>query len=50
MEGLYAIFVTPQPLTEPGCVGYVLAGSLREARHRAAHVIRIGFEIRVVPL
>lgn len=50
MEGLYAIHIEPESLTDPNPIGYVNAGDTYEARHRAANVMKIGFDIRVYPV
>ena len=47
---MYAVFVTPQPLTEPGPIGYVLATGWLQAHHRAAGAVKNGFEITLKPL
>ncbi len=49
MESQYAIFITPEPLTDRGPIGYVLADGWLHAHHRAAAAIKIGFEISLLP-
>jgi len=49
MEGRYAIFLTPESLTEPGSIGWVVAGNYFDARRQVSHAIKGGFDVRLVP-
>lgn len=47
MESRYSIHLMPESFLEPNPIGYVRAGSISEAHHRAGRVLKVGLHIAV---